>query len=513
MPVQRIRHIAFPLLIFFLILAVVNLVQYYRVKSDVASHIIAGINNNELERIQNFFHGVESNLGLVRQWGENGLLELEDTKGLNKKFFPFLGKHSYLHGILLASSQGSEYYLFRRKDQRFTRRSIVSGQHTSMQTQHWLDPDRKSGEASTVQTDYDPRQRPWFITTGNPQNVHWTSKYLFYESRQEGITGSVFWQDNKKNETLVFAMDITLSELEDILAEQETKIPGYLFLTNASNTFHLTTKKAREEKADLLVKEALAQWSEKDDQMSQLIPFNSRGKNWLVSLQPLSTANGHIWVGILAPEQELMGNLQKTLFRLDLVDLGLAVLGGFIMLFFLRKASFFKASHPEEGTVDPAVLVAGLIGKGEGGQVEFKSSVRMNLKAGKQGKEIELAWLKSLCAFLNSDGGDLLIGVADDGALLGLQADGFENNDRCLLHIKNLINQHIGAEFSRLLRIQLVTLQDHQILHIHCLPSTDPVFLKIGKNEEFYIRSGPSSTKLSPSQLLNYTQNRKVSST
>ncbi len=37
-----------------------------------------------------------------------------------------------------------------------------------------------------------------------------------------------------------------------------------------------------------------------------------------------------------------------------------------------------------------------------------------------------------------------------------------------------------------------------------------PVFLKIGKNEEFYIRSGPSSIKLSPSQMISYVLQNKL---
>ena len=44
---------------------------------------------------------------------------------------------------------------------------------------------------------------------------------------------------------------------------------------------------------------------------------------------------------------------------------------------------------------------------------------------------------------------------------------------------------------------------------IECTKATDPVFLKIGKNEEFYIRSGPSSVKLSPSQIVNFVQQNK----
>ena len=64
-------------------------------------------------------------------------------------------------------------------------------------------------------------------------------------------------------------------------------------------------------------------------------------------------------------------------------------------------------------------------------------------------------------------------------------------------------------EFARCLEVTLVEDGDNQAVLIECRPATEPVFLKIGKNEEFYIRSGPSSIKLSPSRMVSYIlQNR-----
>ena len=91
----------------------------------------------------------------------------------------------------------------------------------------------------------------------------------------------------------------------------------------------------------------------------------------------------------------------------------------------------------------------------------------------------------------------------------GIGWDNFENNDRCLLHVKNLLNQHVGAELSPFIDISLVEQQTGIVVMIECLKVADPVFLKIGKNEEFYIRSGPSSVKLSPSQIVNFVQQNK----
>jgi hypothetical protein len=65
----------------------------------------------------------------------------------------------------------------------------------------------------------------------------------------------------------------------------------------------------------------------------------------------------------------------------------------------------------------------------------------------------DLAWLKAVVGFMNSDGGILLIGVSDDGEILGLDADNFANEDKCRLHFKNLINTYIGVEFTRFISL------------------------------------------------------------
>ena len=133
----------------------------------------------------------------------------------------------------------------------------------------------------------------------------------------------------------------------------------------------------------------------------------------------------------------------------------------------------------------------------------------MNLNTGKFGKEIEIAWLKGVAAFMNGTGGKVIIGVDDDGKIIGIESDQFANDDKCRLHYKNLIGQHIGAEFSRFLKFGIKTIEEEKILIIECKPSKMPVYLKIKNDEAFYIRSGPSSTRLSVSQTVKYLASRK----
>jgi len=52
-------------------------------------------------------------------------------------------------------------------------------------------------------------------------------------------------------------------------------------------------------------------------------------------------------------------------------------------------------------------------------------------------------YLKAIVAFCNSAGGELLIGVADDGSIVGIEHDGFSNEDKFQLHLRNLLLERI----------------------------------------------------------------------
>ena len=73
-----------------------------------------------------------------------------------------------------------------------------------------------------------------------------------------------------------------------------------------------------------------------------------------------------------------------------------------------------KPSDPE---------IAALLAAGENAKVEFKSSARWDLRENKKNPVMEQVILKTVAAFLNSDGGTLLLGVSDDGSVLGLEHD------------------------------------------------------------------------------------------
>jgi len=145
---------------------------------------------------------------------------------------------------------------------------------------------------------------------------------------------------------------------------------------------------------------------------------------------------------------------------------------------------------------------------GETDYVEFKSTLRVNLHTGAADPRIEHSCLKTIAAFLNSSGGRLVIGVADDGSPVGIEADRFPSEDKMSLHLVNLLNARIGAEQMMFVHPRFEDYNGGRVLVVECRPSRSPVYLKDGDSERFYIRTGPSTSELQPRQIVAYIAQR-----
>ncbi|PWG82595.1 Eco57I restriction-modification methylase domain-containing protein [Pararcticibacter amylolyticus] len=152
-----------------------------------------------------------------------------------------------------------------------------------------------------------------------------------------------------------------------------------------------------------------------------------------------------------------------------------------------------------------------LIEIGETSKVEFKSTLRVDLKTNRPEKFIEHSVLKTIAAFLNSEGGDLLIGIEDNKNILGLEPDfaSFSKADKLdefQKHFDNLIHKSLGNRFQRYLDVSFPTVDGKLVCLVHIKEkSTEPVYLTDEKGQEiFYIRRQASTIDLKPSEANKY---------
>jgi hypothetical protein len=142
--------------------------------------------------------------------------------------------------------------------------------------------------------------------------------------------------------------------------------------------------------------------------------------------------------------------------------------------------------------------------------IEFKSTLRTNMHTGEKDPKMELAVLKTIAAFLNMNGGTLIVGVSDDGEPVGVEADKFPDEDKMNLHLVNIIKERIGPSSMLYISPRFDDYQDARVLVLECLPAKTPIFVKDGNIEKFFVRTGAATSELSASQTQGFIKSRFV---
>lgn len=159
------------------------------------------------------------------------------------------------------------------------------------------------------------------------------------------------------------------------------------------------------------------------------------------------------------------------------------------------------------GELSQADYIRSVIRQGESKTVEFKETFDLNLFTKERDGKIESSALKTIVAFLNSEGGNLLVGVSDDLQIVGIGRELAkfykDNTDKFLLHFKNKLKARVGEEFYPLVNYRIVSVDGVKVVHVECKKSDSPCFLD--KND-FYVRTNPATDKLEGPKILEYVK-------
>jgi hypothetical protein len=150
-------------------------------------------------------------------------------------------------------------------------------------------------------------------------------------------------------------------------------------------------------------------------------------------------------------------------------------------------------------------LLVRRIAEGETHQQEFKSTLRVNMYTHSVDTKMEQEIAKTLCAFMNSTGGTLFVGVDDKGQILGLEEDlkqvKGKNQDGFRLAFDNLVEVWLDKSDQQYLTLQFHLCQDKEIAEVTVHPSKNPVYVK---GESFFIRASASSRELKGRDMVQY---------
>lgn len=173
-----------------------------------------------------------------------------------------------------------------------------------------------------------------------------------------------------------------------------------------------------------------------------------------------------------------------------------------------QKLNEFMASliTKPEPTIDRSVKE--LIGLGESKTLEFKSTLQWDVIRNQMNKDLRYSVLKTIAAFLNSEGGTLVIGVEDTGDIFGLEndlvlvkggsLDGFEQL------LTTLVYDRIGGQFAPYVKVRFEEINGSVVCVVAVDKASEPAFTDTPKGRDFYVRMGNTTRTLDPQEMLSY---------
>jgi len=181
-----------------------------------------------------------------------------------------------------------------------------------------------------------------------------------------------------------------------------------------------------------------------------------------------------------------------------------------------RSASKSAASTPSQtpsrdrqSVATHQRAVSELVKLGESSTLEYKSTFQWDVVQSKSNAELRAGVMKAIASFLNAEGGTVLIGVEDSGAIYGLEADlGLLGGSQDKFHqlIASTFADQVGPECVSLVQMRFDQVEGRPIYVIDVFPSPEPVFVKTSRGKEFLVRVATTSRQFDSETTMKYVR-------
>ena len=516
----------------FLSLAIAAMVYFgvrYTRNDVFTESIIMGVSHNFGRDLEKFFSPVISDIIDIQGAVTNNSHTLwnEDTLQLN--FYEFFKQHPIYSSAFFKNGDKGEFIFYRDRNSYVS--CIRPGRDLSDSVYQWKRFSRP-GEMMNQWIEVlsnDLVNQDWYEGSHayiGREQIYWEGQYQSVFVREPVFTGAIAWVPEEGISHSSLAFEIPAKHLVRAMKKYNWYHERRLFILSDDGEFVNIPASSKDsivfflnDKINMISQDEVLARIKSDlslfqSDSAQTFTFFMNEEPWWVHIDRAKINGKTIQYGIALRERELLlGKLRKHQLVLILL-LAFLVLG--LTRFYVWKkknSGYSEQTGKKKGSDGLKIDLLELIERGEGNQLEFKSSLRWDYQQEKINSRLEEVVFKTIAAFTNGEGGMLIIGVDDEGKILGLEKD-FQSMKRFgpdffEIHLRNLLNTHFGISFStNQLLINFPEVKGSFICVIEIKKSSEPVYLAVAdkngnKAERLYVRSGNTSQEIKSLKEIN----------
>ncbi len=310
---------------------------------------------NVIGQVKSFLNPARQALDATRRLAENDVLDISDPDILESHFFQQLQVAPQLAGMYLADDTGRFVYVMRAEEPGRYRTKYVppfprgTAEHPA--DFQWRNDQFTLLETDTTETDtYEARNRPWFRMVSEAKAPIWTEPYIFFTTRQPGITYSVPILDDDGDIRAILGVDIQIDALSGFLLDIWSERRGAALVLNengavlAHPTLVLIRQEAHMEAPELTLVDQIAdpiaqkafgdvvQTGLSNAQGPVHTDFQLNGQDYVAMLIEVSEPGLRWLIGLYAAEDNFIGEIKKNRTQGVWIALAIAILTGAIGL-------------------------------------------------------------------------------------------------------------------------------------------------------------------------------------
>ncbi len=204
-----------------------------------ARQIMENVASDTIDRSEDFLSPAQTAADLTQRLADHNVLSSDNPKSMERYFFEQLRLYPQFAGIYFGSTDGSFFYV--KRDDEFAqggyRTKIITRDGDARTVELlWRDSEYvETGRNRDLEDTFDPRTRPWFKKALATRDLVWTNPYIFFTSRQPGITTAAPVLDSEGTIKGVVGVDIEITEISTFLARLKIGNSGSAFILNENS--------------------------------------------------------------------------------------------------------------------------------------------------------------------------------------------------------------------------------------------------------------------------------------